>query len=299
TACGKSALACELAGTFNAEIVSADSVQVYRSLDIGSAKPTPEQRRKIAHHLVDVVEPDEDYTAARFADDAQAAVSDILSRDRNVFVVGGTGLYIKALLGGLFAGPGADASVREELLEFAQASGTEALYERLKEADPEAAKRTHPNNVRRVVRALEVFAISNKPISEFQAEHGFSESRYDALKIGINVERKELCEAIDRRVDEMIVSGLVDEVRVLIERYDGRIDGAGPGLKSMGSLGYKEIARYLSGGTGLSEAIAEIKKNTRRYAKRQMTWFRKDTDIKWYSSADKTGIIARIRRHLS
>ncbi|MBI5810524.1 MAG: tRNA (adenosine(37)-N6)-dimethylallyltransferase MiaA [Deltaproteobacteria bacterium] len=293
TASGKSALAALLSRLFNGEIISADSMQVYRYMDVGTAKPPEEDRRAVPHHLIDVADPREDYTAERFRKEAADKIREIRGRGKNVFVAGGTGLYIKALLFGIFEGPEADISLRDELLREAELNGAEALFERLKEADPVAASKTHPNNLRRVIRALEVYSLTKRPISEFQQEHGFREAGYDALKIGLVRERAALYRDIENRVDRMMEEGLLDETRALIER------GFNMRLKPMRGLGYKEMADCLNGELSLDEAVALLKKNTRRYAKRQMTWFRKDNGIAWFSPEEKEDIVSLVKRHLS
>lgn len=292
TASGKSALALELAPAFNAEIISADSMQVYKGMDIGTAKPSPEDRERVRHHLIDVVSPDEDYTAARFRSDAAEKIDEIRSRGKNVFVTGGTGLYIKALTKGMFEGPAGDANVRGELLREAAEHGPEAIYAKLKEVDPAGAAAIHPNNLRRTVRALEVYCLSKTPISEFHRAHGFSEEPYSALKIGLVKERPELYAGIEKRVDAMMAGGLLEETKRLMAR------GYPPSLKPMSALGYKEMCSFIGGACSFDEAVRLLKRNTRRYAKRQMTWFRKDPEIRWFSPADKDAIINLIKGHL-
>ncbi len=293
TASGKSALAMELAEKFNGEIVSADSMQVYRYMDIGTAKPTKEQRKKIIHHLIDVADPDEDFTAARYGGEASKAICEIHNRGKNVFVVGGTGLYVRALTKGLFKGPGSDMRLRSEFAILGSGSeGAKYLYERLKEVDPEAALRIHPNNIARVIRALEVYYLTNKPISAFQKEHSFSEEPYEVMKIGLAVDRKSLYKGIEDRVDIMLQAGLAEEARRLLAM------GYSPALKAMCGLGYKEIIGYIQNKYSLEDAVVEIKKNTRRYAKRQMTWFRKEADIRWFAPDKKQGIMALIKEFL-
>lgn len=292
TASGKSAIAAKLAAELNGEIVSADSVQVYRRLDIGTAKPPMELRAMAAHHLIDIVEPECDYTAARFMDDADEAIADIRARGKNAFVAGGTGLYIRALLHGIFDGGEADKDYRDELVLFAASRGGALLHARLNEVDPAAAAAIHPNNTRRVIRALEVYHATKKPISAHHREHGFSRQRYDALKIGLSKDRAALYADIDRRVDEMISLGLLDETRSLLNA------GYSPGLRAMNSLGYKEMIGYIQGLYPFDEAVRLIKRNTRHYAKRQLTWFRKDPDIRWFNPAQFYDIMSAVRRHI-
>ncbi|MDP2683021.1 MAG: tRNA (adenosine(37)-N6)-dimethylallyltransferase MiaA [Deltaproteobacteria bacterium] len=293
TASGKSALAMELSERFDGEIVSADSMQVYRYMDIGTAKPVKEQREKISHHLIDIADPDEEFTAARYSDEASKAIREIHERGKNVFVAGGTGLYIKALTKGLFKGPGSDVRLRNEFAMLGLGSeGAMYLYGKLKEVDPEAASRIHPNNAARIIRALEVYYLTNKPISVFQKEHNFSEEPYEAIKVGLSADRKSLYKSIEDRVDNMMKVGLAEEARRLLDM------GYSPDLKAMRGLGYKEILGYIQNKYGLEGAVREIKKNTRRYAKRQMTWFRKEADIRWFSSEEKDKIVTLIEGFL-
>jgi len=292
TASGKSAIAIELAERFNGEIVSADSMQVYRYMDIGTAKPTKDQRKRVPHHLIDSVNPDEEFTAARYKDEAAKAIQEINNKGKNIFIVGGTGLYIRALTKGLFKGPCSDIKLRSELEMIAHSkeqigeSGRKYLHDKLKEIDPEAASKIHPNNIARIIRALEVYYLTNKPISVFQKEHSFSEEPYEVMKIGLSVDRKVLYKRIEDRVDDMIRSGFEEEVKGLLEM------GYSPELKALNSLGYNEMINFIQDKYGLEKAIGEIKKNTKRYAKRQMTWFRKEADIRWFSVEEKDKIIS-------
>lgn len=293
TASGKSVLAMELAEMFNGEIVSADSMQVYRYMDIGTAKPAKEQRTKIPHHLIDVADPDEEFTAARYNKEASKAICEIHNRGKNVFVAGGTGLYIKALTKGLFEGPGSDMRLRSEFAMLSSGSeGAKYLYERLKEVDQEAASRIHPNNMARIMRALEVYSLTGKPISVFQKGHSFSEEPYEVTKIGLAVDRKSLYKGIEDRVDNMIKAGLLEEVRRLLAM------GYSSVLKAMCGLGYKEIVGHIQNKYSLEDAVVEIKKNTRRYAKRQMTWFRKEADIRWFAPDKKEDIMTLVKEFL-
>ena len=277
TAVGKSELALRLAEEFGGEIVSADSRQIYRGLDIGTAKPTAEERRRVPHHLLDVVDPDEVLTLAQYQELAYAAIDDILARGKVPFLVGGTGLYIKAVVEG-WSIPRVppNEKLREELYRLAELEGPEALHARLREVDPAAAARIDPRNVRRVVRALEVYAETGRPISELQRR---SPPPYRTLQIGLTMEREELYRRIDERVERMIERGLVEEVRGLIER------GYGLDLPAMSGLGYREIGLYLRGEIGLEEAIRLIKRNTRRFVRHQYNWFRlDDPDIHWFDA---------------
>ncbi len=294
TATGKSALAMELAARFNGEIINADSMQVYRFMDIGTAKPDKAARMAVRHHLIDIADPGEQYSAGRFYRDAAKAIEEIGSRGNLPFVVGGTGLYIRALTEGLFNGPAKDAAIRDELMEEARVYGKDRLHEELARVDPESARSIHPNNLRRVIRALEVFRLERRPISELQKEGTLRPLAYDTLKIGLKKERPCLYADIDRRVEEMIQDGLVEESEMLLKK------GYDESTAAMGGLGYKECLKYLHGAGNLTlpEAIELIKRDTRHYAKRQMTWFKKDNDIKWFNPDDKQDIIAALEKFL-
>ena len=289
---GKSRLAVVLAAEFSGEVVNADSMQVFRHMDIGTAKPAPPEMRGVPHHLLDIVEPDGEYTAADFRRDASLKIAEITGRGHSAFVVGGTGLYVRALTEGLAPAPGADRRIREGLLMQARKEGPGALHRRLARVDPAAAAAIHPNNLRRVIRAMEVFEITGTPISDLHRAHAFAERPFDTLKIGLAVEREALYRAIERRVDGMISAGLVEEVRSLLAR------GYRSDLKPMTGLGYKEITAFIEGRSTLAEAVELIKRNTRRYAKRQLTWFRKDKEIKWFSPGDTDAIRKAVAAHL-
>ncbi len=266
----------ELAGRLGAEIVSADSLQLYRHLDIGTAKPSPEERGAITHHLIDIADPDEEFNAGRFRVLARDVIRELHSRGKKVILVGGTYLYIKVLLSGLIEDLPADAGIRNGLKKLRSGFGAEYVYEKLKSIDPEATARIHPNDYVRAERALEVFYLTGEKLSHLQSLHEFGERDYEYLKMGIAVDREELRARIDRRVDNMMHEGLVEEVRGLREM------GYGPELKPMQSIGYKEINRYLDGEIGYEEAVGLIKRDTKRFAKRQMTWLRRDKEINWF-----------------
>ncbi len=279
TAVGKTELALALAEFFDGEIISADSRQVYRLLDIGTAKPTPEERRRIRHHLIDVVWPNEEFHAARFITLAEAAMQDIRQRNKQPFLVGGTGLYIKALTEGLLDAPGANPNLRKLLHDRAEQEGSEPLHAELAEVDPESAARLHPNDLVRIVRALEVFHQSGRPLSELQEEHGFRTERYRTLKIGLNSEREALYERIDRRSEAMFRQGLLGEAKQILQ------GGYDPGLKIFRTIGYRQAFAVLRGEMSHEEAVEDLKRSTRRYAKQQITWFRKDKSIIWLESS--------------
>ncbi|GFO64948.1 tRNA (adenosine(37)-N6)-dimethylallyltransferase MiaA [Geomonas paludis] len=271
TGSGKSDLALRLAEEIDGEIVNADSMQIYRGLDIGTAKPSPQELARVPHHLIDIVSPDQDFTASDFRREASAAIDDIHRRGKKAIVVGGTGLYLRALLEGLLDSPTGDPELRRQF----DAVPGEELLRRLAEVDPETAARLHPNDRVRLVRALEVYTQTGRPISAFRAEHGFSGDHYRAFKMAITVERAELYRRLEARVDRMLELGLVEEVRQLLAQ------GYSRELKSMRSIGYKEMTAYLAGEMTLDEAVTLIKRDSRRYAKRQMTWFGRENDIYW------------------
>jgi tRNA dimethylallyltransferase len=275
TSSGKSDLALSLAEKFRGEIVNADSMQVYRGMDIGTAKPSRQDLQRVPHHLVDLVTPDVNFTASDFRREATEAIRDILARGKRAFIAGGTGLYLKVLLQGLVDSPRGSDEIRSKLRDLAAKKGNAGLLELLAEHDPVTAATLHPNDQVRIIRALEVFFQTGSPISRVREEHGFSENSYDCLKIGPKVEREELYRRIDSRVDDMISRGFEQEVRNLLNK------GCGPELKSMRAIGYKEMCAYFNGCFPLEEAIRLIKRNTRHYAKRQLTWFSREKDIYW------------------
>jgi tRNA dimethylallyltransferase len=282
TASGKSDLALRLAHSLDGEIINADSMQVYSAMDIGTAKPSSEERARIPHHLIDIVRPDQPFSAADFAEAADEAIRDIGSRGKRAIVVGGTGLYIRSLLKGLVDSPGdAGGEIRDGLRAEARERGNLAMLEELRMVDPELAERLHPNNLVRIIRALEVFRTTGIPLSRYQQEHAFSSQRYRTLQIGVRVERPLLYSRIDQRVNLMLEQGLLQEVRQLLNA------GYGPETKAMRAIGYKEMTAHLAGEYSLEEAIRLIKRDTRHYAKRQLTWFNADKDIIWLEYPSK------------
>ena len=274
TASGKSALAIELAKRFDGEIVGADSMQLYRYMDIGTAKPTISEQQSIPHHMIDIINPDEHFSVSHYKNRASKVIEEIHSRGKKVFLAGGSGLYVRALTRGLVDTPEGDEQLRAELKKEAETSGVEKLHDRLKLIDPQAATTIHPNNVVRVIRALEVAILSKETISNFQQNHNFEDSPYDVMLLGIDVERSLLYEKIEKRVDRMMDDGLKKEVEDLLNRgYDRE-------LKPMRGVGYKEMCAHLLDNLSLDSAIELIKRDTRRYAKRQLTWFKKE-DVIW------------------
>lgn len=279
TAVGKSALAIHLAQVFGGEIVSADSRQVFRSMDIGTAKPSPEERALVPHHLIDVVDPDQDFTVALYQEMAIRAIEDIQRRGRLALLVGGSGLYVRALVEG-FRIPHVppDAELRRRLEEKAASEGYMALYEELKWIDPTAAQRIDPRNVRRVIRALEVFRTTGLPFSQLQVSSPLSQS-LRILTLGLTTAREDLYRRIDSRVDRMMEQGLAQEVKGLLKR------GYSLDLPAMSGLGYKQIGQYLKGEVDLSKAVQRIKYETHRFARHQYAWFRpNDETIHWFEA---------------
>jgi tRNA dimethylallyltransferase len=275
TAVGKSEIALELAAGINAEIISADSVQVYRGFDIGTAKPTPAERSRVRHHLLDIVDPSENYTVADFQKDAFAAIRDISGRGKLPMLVGGTGLYIRAVVRGFAFSPAAeDEKLRRKLYNEAKLLGPRALHERLSAVDPLAAQNIHPNDLRRIIRALEVHELTRRPISE-QVQQTPVKPVFDTVQFCLTRPRKQLYERIEKRVDKMLADGFLTEVRKLLAQ------GISPRAKAMQSLGYRQLVSYLEGKITLAEAVELIKGDTRRFAKRQLTWFRREPDLIW------------------
>ncbi|MCF7803183.1 MAG: tRNA (adenosine(37)-N6)-dimethylallyltransferase MiaA [Candidatus Marinimicrobia bacterium] len=274
TAVGKTSISIPLAQKFDGEIISADSRQVYRHLDIGTAKPGKEELEAVPHHLVDVIDLDETYTAGQFAEDAELLIDGIFERNHTPFVVGGAGFYIKALIEGIFDTPSRDDEIRERLQEEAE-KNDEALYERLKKIDPDYAETIHPNNNKRIIRALEIYEVTGRrPSAHFNEDHGGLGHPYRF--IGLKRPRKQLYERINRRVEMMIEDGLVEEVMEILEKgYTGEEN-------ALQTVGYQEIIEYLRDEISMEEAVSEIQKNSRRYAKRQMTWFRNQHEVTWF-----------------
>jgi tRNA dimethylallyltransferase len=278
TAVGKTALALALGQHYPLEVISADSRQVYRLMDIGTAKPSAAERAALPHHLLDVAWPDEPFDAARYAQLAAAAIDEVLARGRIPVLVGGTGLYIRVLTEGLANVPAADPGLRTALQVQAAAAGAPAMHRRLAAVDPEAAAKLHPNDLVRIVRALEVFELTGQPLSARQRDHGFRTRRYRLLKIGLNLERVTLYQRIDQRAAEMLTAGLIEETELLLAA------GYSADLKSLQTIGYREAVRLLRGEISREQALAELQLATRRYAKRQLTWFRADAEMIWVDS---------------
>lgn len=277
TATGKTRLSVELARELGGEIVSADSMQIYRGMDIGTAKVTQREMQGVRHHMIDVASPFEPYSVSRYVEQASACIDDILARGKLPIVAGGTNLYIDSLIAGLdFADNEQDNALREALGRQYDTSGGEAMLERLRGFDPERAEKLHPADKRRIVRAIEVYELTGKTITEHDRETKLREKRYDAAKIALCFEdRQELYDRINARVDEMVREGLYDEVKRLLDA------GLSPECTAMQAIGYKEPAAYFAGKMSMDEATELIKLSSRRYAKRQLTWLRRDEDIFW------------------
>lgn len=281
TGAGKTSLSLDLAEAAGAEIVSADSQQVYVGMDIGTGKVTAAEQLRVPHHLIDILRPDETMTAARFASRADAAIADITARGKPVVVVGGTMLYVRALVLGLFEGPPADPAFRARLAAEADAAGgPRVLWERLERIDPDAAARIDPNDLIRITRALEVFEATGVPLTQHHKthDHKTAEPRYPVRFVGLSPERDVLYARIEQRVDEMMAAGWVAEVRAL------RAQGFDQRFKSQAAIGYTELHHHLEGTLSLDDAVPLIKRNSRRYARRQRSWYRNDPRVPWSAS---------------
>ena len=274
TASGKTPLSLFLAEQLGGEIVSCDSVAVYRELEIGTAKPSREERRRVPHHLIDIAAPTEQVTAGDYSRLARQAIREIHERGRLPIVVGGTGLYLRALLEGLFAGPPRSEELRAKLRDRAAQRGVEYLHKLLRRLDPAAAEAIHANDVPKVIRAVEVSLGARRPMTEMWRQGRDPLRGFRILRIGLNPDRGALYERINARAREMFSAGLIEETRGLISKY-------GNAVRPLGSLGYKQAAQYLAGETTLEDAISAAQQGHRNYAKRQMTWFRREPDVQW------------------
>jgi tRNA dimethylallyltransferase len=275
TASGKTRLGVELAKALNGEVVSADSMQVYRRMDIGTAKPTAEEKQGVPHHMIDVAEPEENYSVARYVREAAPVVDDILRRGKVPILVGGTGLYVDSLLSGReFAA--FDGQVRARLQERERQEGIAVLLEELRKIDPESGAKLHLSDSKRILRALEVWQETGKTISQHNRESRMRPQRYEALTIGLTfTDRREMWQLIDRRVDAMLEQGLCQEIRRLLD------DGIPLDCTAMQAIGYKEFIDAMAGRSSIEEAIAQVQQSSRRYAKRQLTWFRRNEKVQW------------------
>ena len=275
TGVGKTGLAVKIAEEVGAEVIACDSRQVYRFMDIGTAKPTKAEQGRVRHHLIDVADPDEEYNAGRYARQALEVIGRLSQKGKPFLVVAGTGLYLRALLRGFFDAPGIPPKVRKRVAAEAEALGQAAMHERLKKVDPESGGRIHPNDPQRTMRALEVYEATGKPLSEWWRNGRAVRKEHEARLVGMTRPRDALYDRIDKRVEEMIGQGLVEECQSLLRR------GYSPEFNSLRTLGYREVFEHLEGKRDLPATVALIQKNTRNYAKRQMTWFRKDERIIW------------------
>ncbi len=292
TGIGKTATAMNVAEAFGGEIIGADSMQIYRTMDIGTAKPTAEEQARVRHHMIDVADPDEPFDAARYARMAREQAEKLIENGKMPIVAGGTGFYVRALLNGLAAEAITDRAIRSQLKQEAVEKGGQTLHNRLSQLDPEAARRIHPNDTFRIIRALEVQTITGRPISSLQLDHHFGDDPYDALMIGLTMDREPLYTRINRRVETMLEGGLVDEVNQLLKR------GYAPDLKSMQSIGYRHMVLFIEGKLSMTEAVRTMQRDTRRYAKRQMTWFKKNRDTLWLAPGDQHSISSQVASFL-
>ncbi len=292
TAAGKTALALDIAARFNAEIVNADSMQVFRFMDIGTAKPSLEERARAPHHLFDVVNPDDPYSAGRYASEARDAAAKIHASGKIAMLVGGTGLYIRAFLEGLIDTGGADVELRERLEtehEKAREAGDPLrLFRRLEELDPRAAAKIHPNDLRRTIRALEIVERCGREASVVRSEHGFLDNPYETLHLALDPGREVVNERINQRCEDMIAAGLLQEVRRLREM------GYGPELRPMQAIGYRHINPVADGRDTLANALPSMQADTRRFARRQRTWLRKVEDAVWCDPREHDAVLARV-----
>ncbi len=275
TATGKTTVGIKLANKLNGEIVSCDSRQIYKLMDIGTAKPTQEERSRAAHHLIDIVYPDEKFSAGLYEKKATELINNIFNRGKLPIIIGGSGLYLKALTFGLFQGPPADEEIRESLRKQKEKFGLDNLYQKLKKIDPKIGARISPTDEIRITRGLEVYELTGKPISEWQEKGKYSDKNLNFIKFGLNLERKRLYQRINQRVDKMMQAGFLKEVENLTARnYSFQL----PALRT---FGYLDMYTYLQGKISLEEALEKFKQGTRNYAKRQLTWFRKEPKISW------------------
>jgi tRNA dimethylallyltransferase len=290
TAVGKSRVAVQVAKRFETEILTADSRQVYRGMDIGTDKPSLAEREGVSHRLIDLADPDEVFNTGWYRRAALAEIDRVYAEGRLPFVVGGTGLYIRTLVRGLCPAPEADPRVRAELMSLAAERGRDALYAELVHIDPETAARLHPNDEAKIIRALEVHRLSGQPLSALQRSHGFQEAPFATLLIGLQRAKEELYRRIEARIDWQLAHGMVQETRSLLDRGYGRDLGA------MKALGYRHVAAHLSGDCDEPDMVRLFKRDTRRFAKRQMTWFRKEPDIRWVTIGQAEAFEDTVRR---
>ena len=283
TACDKTEIGFTVAQKIKGEIVSADSMLFYRGMDIGTAKPSPGMRELVPHHFIDIIDPWESYSVGRYVDDVESLIGDTDSKDRKFLIVGGSPLYIKGLVDGIFNGPAADWDIRRELEELAGEKGNQHVHNILQKIDPVKAVELHPNNLRRIIRAIEVYRITGQPISELQEQYKLARKGYQLKIMCIAREREDIYWRINERVETMFDKGLVDEVRSLLNAPRNL------SKQAKQALGYKEVIQYLNGGLTLDEVKEMVKQSTRRFAKRQMTWFRSFPDAQWLEADEHEG----------
>ena len=289
TASGKTALSIELAKKINGEIISCDSMQIYKYMDIGTAKPTPEEQKEVKHHLIDFVEPDQRYSVAEYKKDAEKSIEEILAKGKTPIIVGGTGLYVDSLIYGIeYPEIELDEEYRKQLEKEANENGLESLYNRAKEIDSKAMEKISPNDKKRIIRVLEIYKATGKTKTEQEKESRAHEVKYDYKVFAIKMDREKLYERINQRVDMMIEKGLIEEVQNILKKYDKF-------PTAMQGLGYKEVVEYLEGKTTKEEMIEKIKMQTRRYAKRQITWFKKNKQTIWIENNELSKILEEIK----
>ena len=289
TASGKTALSIELAKKINGEIISCDSMQIYKYMDIGTAKPTPEEQKEVKHHLIDFVEPDQRYSVAEYKKDAEKSIEEILAKGKTPIIVGGTGLYVDSLIYGIeYPEIELDEEYRKQLEKEANENGLESLYNRAKEIDSKAMEKISPNDKKRIIRVLEIYKATGKTKTEQEIESRTHEVKYDYKVFAIKMDREKLYERINKRVDLMVKKGLIEEVQNILKKYDKF-------PTAMQGLGYKEVVEYLEGKTTKEEMIEKIKMETRRYAKRQITWFKKNKQTIWIENNELSKILEEIK----
>lgn len=289
TASGKTALAMALAEELDGEIISADSMQIYRGMEIGTAAPAPEEQRRVKHHFVGMLEPDQFYSAGIFQCDARRVITELESQGKTPVITGGSGLYVRALVDGLFSGPARDADLQRGLFEEARQFGMEPLFDRLRAVDPEYAARIKAQDLRRIVRGLEVYEVTGRRLSDFHEKHQAAHESLPMIQVALDYPREILYARINERVERMIAAGFIDEVERLLEK------GYEPQLMRLRSLGYREFIAHLRGELTLEEAIAGMKQATRRFAKRQLTWFRGDPRVHWLATDGTHDTAAQVR----
>ena len=283
TACDKTEIGFTVAQKIKGEIISADSMLFYRGMDIGTAKPSLDMRELVPHHFIDIIDPWESYSVGRYVDDVESLIDTADSKDRKFLIVGGSPLYVKGLVDGIFNGPEADWDIRRDLEELADEKGNQYVHDILQKIDPDKAVELHPNNLRRIIRAIEVYRITGKPVSELQEEYKLTRKSYQFNILCIAREREDIYRRINERVEIMFDKGLVDEVQSLLDNPGGL------SKQAKQALGYKEIIQYLDGSLTLDDAKEMVMQSTRRFAKRQMTWFRRFPDVQWLETEELEG----------